>query len=246
MKLPSVYPLTIPSSHRMIRIMAIVSSMWDLLAFVHLNSNCRAVVVPVLLMVGVAGNAAAQAQPPEAPAESRGASIAKFLAGGVLGLATHESGHLVFDAMFDAGAGVRKVDFHGIPFFAITHRSGLSPRREFTVSSAGFWVQHAENEWLLSRRSGLRRERAPLAKGVFAFNVVASIAYSGAAFAKTGPVERDTRGMAESARVDERWIGTMVLAPALLDAWRYFHPDAKWAAWTSRGVKIGMVVMVAR
>lgn len=200
----------------------------------------------ILLMVGLAGNAAAQDQPSPAPAGSRGASIAKFLAGGALGLATHESGHLVFDTLFDAGPGVRKVDFHGIPFFAITHRIGLSPRREFTISSAGFWVQHAENEWLLSRRPGLRRERAPLAKGVFAFNILTSIAYSGASFARTGPVERDTRGMAESARVDERWIGTMVLAPALLDLWRYFHPDARWAAWASRGVKIGMVVMVAR
>ena len=107
-------------------------------------------------------------------------------------------------------------------------------------------MQHAENEWLLSRRPDLRLERAPLAKGVFAFNVITSMAYAGAAFAKTGPVERDTRGMAASLRIDERWIGALVLAPAVLDAWRYRHPDAKWAAWTSRGVKIGMVVMVVR
>jgi hypothetical protein len=48
------------------------------------------------------------------------------------------------------------------------------------------------------------------------------------------------------ARVDERLIGALILAPALLDAWRYFHPDARWAAWTSRGVKVGMVVMIVR
>jgi hypothetical protein len=52
--------------------------------------------------------------------------------------------------------------------------------------------------------------------------------------------------MAASSRVDERWIGVMLLAPAVLDAWRYFHPNAKWAAWTSRGAKVGMVVLVAR
>jgi hypothetical protein len=138
------------------------------------------------------------------------------------------------------------VDFHGIPFFAITHRAGLSPRREFTISSAGFWVQHAENEWLLGRRPGLRHERAPLQKGMFAFNVLASAAYAGAAFARTGPGERDTRGIAAASRINERWVGAMVLAPALLDTWRYFHPNAKWAKWTSRGVKIGMVVMVVR
>ena len=62
----------------------------------------------------------------------------------------------------------------------------------------------------------------------------------------TGPVERDTRGIAESARVDERWIGALLLAPAVLDAWRYFHPESKWAAWSSRGVKIGMAVLIVR
>lgn len=179
-------------------------------------------------------------------APRKGASIAPFLAGGAIGLGTHEAGHLLFDGLFDARPGIRKVDFHGIPFFAITHRSDLSPRREFTISSAGFWVQEAESEWLLTRRPRLRSEHAPLAKGLLAFDVLASVAYAGAAFGRTGPVERDTRGMADAARIDERWIGALVLAPALLDAWRYFNPDAKWAAWASRGVKIGMVVMVAR
>ena len=168
------------------------------------------------------------------------------MTGAAIGLAAHETGHVLADLALGEKPGLEKVDFHGVPFFAITHRSGLSPRREFTISSAGFWVQHAENEWLLSRRPNLRREQAPFAKGVLAFNVLTSMAYAGAAFAKTGPIERDTRGMAASLRIDERWIGALVLAPALLDAWRYRHPGAKWATWTSRGVKIGMVVMVAR
>ena len=172
--------------------------------------------------------------------------MAKFLGGAAIGLATHEAGHLFFNVVFDAQPGIGKVNFHGLPFFAITHRNGLPPRQEFVISSAGFWVQHAETEWLLTRRPGLRREQAPWAKGVFAFDVLASVAYSGAAFARTGPVERDTRGMAESARIDERWIGAMLLAPAVLDAYRYFHPDARWAAWASRGVKVGMVLLVFR
>ena len=160
-----------------------------------------------------------------------------------MALGAHESGHLVFDLLFDADPGIAKVDFHGIPFFAITHRSGLSPRREFTISSAGFWVQHAGSEWLLTRRPGLRDEHAPFAKGVLAFNVLASVAYAGAAFARTGPPERDTRGMASRAGMDERWVGAMLLAPALLDAWRYFHPGRKWAVWASRAAKVGMVLL---
>jgi hypothetical protein len=192
--------------------------------------------------------ASAQGLPPPQPSAtaSTGKHVVLFLTGAAIGLAAHEAGHVIADLAFDETPGLQNVDFHGIPFFAITHRSGLPSNQEFVISSAGFWVQHAGSEWLLTRRPNIRSEDAPLAKGVLAFNVLASVAYSGAAFAKTGPLERDTRGMAASARIDERWIGALVLAPALLDGWRYYHPGSKWASWASRGVKIGMVLMVVR
>ena len=177
---------------------------------------------------------------------NRTAAVGGFVGGIVVGLAAHEGAHLLFDVMFDADPGVEPVDFHGIPFFAITHRSDLSPRQEYTISSAGFWMQQATNEWLLTARPRLRVEQAPFAKGVFAFNVGASAAYSVAAFARIGPPERDTRGMAASSRLDERWIGAVVLAPAVLDTWRYFHPDSRWAVWASRAAKVGSVLLVLR
>lgn len=177
---------------------------------------------------------------------NRTAATATFLTGALAALGAHEAGHLALDVIFDADPRLRRVDFHGIPFFAITHRADLSPRREFAVSSAGFWVQHATNEWVLSARPNLRRERAAFLKGMVAFNVIASGAYAGAAFARTGPDERDTRGMAVSSRVDERWIGALVLAPAVLDAWRYFDPEARWAVWLSRGVKVAGVLLIIR
>jgi hypothetical protein len=150
------------------------------------------------------------------------------------------------DLAFDADPAVKRVEFHGIPFFAITHRPDLSHRRELAISSAGFIVQHAGSEWILTRSPAIRGTRAPLRKGVLAFNIATSVAYAGAAFARTGPLERDTRGMATSARVDERWVGAIVLAPAALDAWRYFHPEARWATWTSRGVKASMLLLLLR
>lgn len=168
------------------------------------------------------------------------------MAGAAVGLLAHESGHLFFDVIFDADPEVRRVDFHGIPFFAISPQAPLSDREEFTVSSAGFWVQHATNEWLLTRRPRLRSEKAPFAKGVLAFNIGASAAYSVAAFARTGPVERDTRGMASSSGTDERWIGALILAPAVLDTWRYFDPDAKLPIWLSRAVKILGVLLILK
>jgi hypothetical protein len=169
-----------------------------------------------------------------------------FLGGAAIALGAHEGGHVLFAVLFDGDPGIGRVDFHGIPFFAVTHRSGLSPAREFTISSAGFWVQHAGNEWLLTRRPRVRHERAPLLKGLFAFNILASLAYSGAAFARTGPRERDTLGMSLAIRADERWVGALILAPAALDTWRYFAPDAKVPVWISRAVKIGAVALVLK
>lgn len=209
-----------------------------------------ALVLAVLhFALGAEARAQAQPEPTSAsspPSTNRSATVGLFIAGGALGLAAHEGGHLLFDVAFSADPGVRKVDFHGIPFFAITHRADLPRGQEFTISSAGFWVQHAGSEWLLTRRPRLRDEHAPLAKGILAFNVLASGAYAGAAFFRTGPGERDTRGMADSAGIDERWIGAAILAPALLDTWRYFHPESPRMAWMSRAVKIGGALLVIR
>jgi hypothetical protein len=83
-------------------------------------------------------------------------------------------------------------------------------------------------------------------KGVLAFNVLASVAYAGAAFARTGPDQRDTRGMAISARVPEPWIGAMILGPAALDAARYYKPDVGWLRWASRAAKVSGVVLIVR
>lgn len=170
----------------------------------------------------------------------------KFLGGGALALAAHEGGHLLFDGVFAASPGIKKVSFHGIPFFAITHKPGLPPRQEFIIDSAGFWMQEAINEVILTRRPNLRRERAPLLKGLVAFNVLASVAYAGAAFARTGPPERDTRGMADALRWKEPQIGVLILIPAILDAIRYFDPGARWATWLSRAAKVGGVVLILR
>jgi hypothetical protein len=133
-----------------------------------------------------------------------------------------------------------------VPFFAIEHRANLSPRREFTVSSAGFWIQEGGNEWLLTRHPRLRQEHAPFAKGLFAFNVLTSVGYGIVAFARAGPSERDTRSMAASTGVDEPVVGAIVLVPAVLDGWRYYKPGARWATWASRLAKIGSVLLVIK
>jgi hypothetical protein len=169
----------------------------------------------------------------------------QFFAGAALGLGLHESGHLVFDAAFDAHPGVRKVSAGFIPFFAITHEP-VSSLKEFTISSAGFWVQHAGSEYLLVRRPNLREEHALVAKGLLAFNVLTSVMYAGAAFARHGPSERDTRGMAVSADIPEPLIGATILAPALLDGARYYRPRSRALRWASRGAKVAGVLLILK
>ena len=208
----------------------------------------RALAIACLLMF-TAPSVFAQQGSTVQPAQPDGHPVVdtvKFIAGGALGLVMHESGHLIFDAAFDAKPRISRVQFGPIPFFAISHRDDLSPRREFTISSAGFWVQEATNEWLLTRRPSLRDEHAWGVKGVLAFNVLNSVGYAFVAFAKAGPAERDTRGMADSIRVDERVVGALILTPAVLDAYRYFTRGSRWATWTSRAVKIGSVVLVLK
>ena len=173
-------------------------------------------------------------------------SLGRFFAGAALAFASHEAAHLAFDFVFDADPRLEGVNFHGLPFFAITHRADVSRRQRFVIASAGFWVQHAGSEWILTRHPTLRTKPSPLRKGALAFNVLASVAYAGAALARTGPLERDTRGMAEGTGLDERAIGVLVLAPAVFDTVRYFRPEARWPVWASRGVKVGLVLLVLR
>jgi hypothetical protein len=171
--------------------------------------------------------------------------IGRFLGGAAVALVAHEAGHVLFDAAFGAGVGVKKVSAGPLPFFAITHHP-VTPAREFVISSAGFWVQHATDEIILTRDPDLRSRHAPFTKGMLAFNVLTSVMYAGAAFARIGPGERDTRGMAVSARVDEPWIGGLVLAPATFDAVRYYRPQLAWVRWASRASKVAGVVLIAR
>jgi len=178
--------------------------------------------------------------------ESGASRFGKVILGGAAGLGLHEGGHLIANWAFEEKVTIKKVDYKGIPFFALSHAPNLSPRREYVVSSAGFWAQYLFSEQILTHHPHLKNEDSPFRKGMLAFHVVTSLVYSGAAFGKTGPLERDTRGMASSRRIDERWIGAIVLAPALLDMYRYFNPDARWATWTSRGVKMGSVVLVIK
>jgi hypothetical protein len=206
----------------------------------------RALTIAALVAGLCAIASAARAQgPAPAPRQTRVRRTLVFLAGAATGLAVHESGHVVFGAAFGAHPRVRGIRFGPFPFFAIGH-DPVSRGREFVISSAGLWLQNAGEEWLLSARPHLRDERAPWLKGLLAFDLATSAVYAIAAVGRFGPPERDTRGMAVSLGhhgAPEPLVGAVVLAPAVLDGYRYLRPDAVWAVWASRGAKVGLVLL---
>lgn len=169
----------------------------------------------------------------------------RFLSGGAAGLAIHEGGHLAFDLGFHAHPRTKRISFAGIPFFNIDH-DVVSRRKTYVIAAAGLWAQGLSAEWILTRDPDLRSRSAPFKKGVFAFHIATSLIYSGAAFGRIGPEGRDTFGMARSLGSDgiaEPWAGTFFFAPAVLDAYRYFHPEAKWAVWASRVTKVAPMLL---
>ena len=200
---------------------------------------------------GAPADARASAGRDAAPRASRAAVDrgldAAFLKGAAAGLAIHESGHVLFGAIYDADPRVAPLHYGFIPFFKIEH-DPVTRREEFVISSAGFWMRYVDSEWILTKKPEFRQEHQPFLKGILAFDLGASTVYSIAAFGEFGPPERDTRGMAVSLGKDgwsEPIVGAIVFAPAALDGYRYFHPDATWAKWASRGAKIASVVLVA-
>jgi hypothetical protein len=44
--------------------------------------------------------------------------------------------------------------------------------------------------------------------------------------------------------VDEPWIGVTVLAPAVLDAARYYRPNSRVLRWASRAAKVGGALLI--
>ena len=172
----------------------------------------------------VAQESSAQSAAAPDAEQSRKVAFAKFIAGAAVGTGLHEAGHLA--------AGWDRYD--------------VSPRHAIAVRSAGFWAQYLTSEIVLINHPHLRAERSPFRKGLLAFHLATSTGYAALAFTRAGPFGRDTLEMAQATRIDERWIGALVLTPAVLDGLRYLRPEWRWATWLSRGVKVGSVALVLR
>ena len=209
------------------------------------------VLAALLAIVGLwPAGATAQTPAPEPPPATQSSSLrrhATFLLGAAAGLAVHETGHATTAAVLGANPRFGKTSGSAFSFFAV-HHDPVSRGKEYVISSAGFWLQHAVSEAILTTHPHLRDEDRPFMKGIVFFHLGTSVVYSIAAFADIGPDQRDTRGMAVSLGEDgvpEPAIGALILAPAVFDAYRYWKPGSKWAPWAARAAKIVGVVLAA-
>lgn len=169
----------------------------------------------------------------------------KFFTGAFGAFLGHESGHLVANWALGTDPYLMGVHYGPIPFFTIQPGKPMNNHQHYITASAGFNAQSIINEVVLTSHPNLMRENEPTLKGLTAFNFWLSIGYAATAFAKAGPQERDTKGMADSLGINERWIGAIILVPTALDTYRYKHPDSKWAPIASRLSKLAIIFLAA-
>lgn len=188
----------------------------------------------------------------EAPARTKprargmwAGSPGRFFAGAFVALAGHEGSHYIANAAVGSDPYLKSVHYGPIPFFTIEPNHLLNNHDHYITASAGFSGQQMINEWLLTTHPYLRTEDEPFLKGMAAFSFWLTVGYAATAFAESGPVQRDTKGMADSLGWNERWVGAMILVPTALDTYRYKHPDAKWARDASRVSKLAMILLAA-
>ena len=170
----------------------------------------------------------------------------KFWTGAGVAFLEHETGHVLTNLLVGSTPRVQSVHYGPIPFFTWEPDHKLNDRDHYLTASAGFTAQHIVDEWILTRHPRLKDERDPYLKGMLTFSYWLSVGYGLNAFIGGGPEKRDTKGMADAARMSEATMGVLVMAPALLDAYRYNHPEARWARRASRAAKVLTVALALR
>jgi hypothetical protein len=174
---------------------------------------------------------------------------------GVLsGFLAHEAGHITANLAMGNVPSFQGFMYGGfVPFFAITPRmecteegctdhagNDFAPGRrgKYLIVTAGYHVQHISDEIILSRTPNLRGEYAPFRKGMLLFNVFLSTFYAAGAWTGLQDPHGDLEGAAQLSGIDQTLLSLALVAPAVIDTYRYFAPgSARWSAWAGRASK---------
>ncbi len=150
---------------------------------------------------------------------------------------------------------VQRVTFLGfIPFFALAPsiacygdtctRKGapFGPGRSgaFLIFSAGFDLQHLEDEVILTHDPRLRAQDSAFREGMLAFNTLTSVGYVAANLLGVEPRAGDVHSMVEVSGRPRLLIDGLLLSAAVLDLVRYASPELEWPVWASRLTKLGL------
>lgn len=170
---------------------------------------------------------------------------------------THESGHLLVNAML--GNQPRFVFIKGfgfIPFVAISpelscHEHGCTKpngtafpsgrQGMYAISTAGFNMQHLGSEIILTADPYLRYHNKPWQKGFLTFNIALSIGYAVSSLLNIEESHGDAGGAAQVANMPKPWFGTLLILPAVMDTLRFMYPDWSVLPWLSRTSKSAMI-----
>ena len=110
----------------------------------------------------------------------------------------------------------------------------------YVIVTAGFTVQHLTTELLLSLEPGLRYHRAPFRKGVLAFDILVSVGYAVASFTNTEDPFGDVTAASQASHINHDVFATLLITPALLDAYRFARPGSRWVPVASRTLNATM------
>lgn len=170
--------------------------------------------------------------------------------GAASGFVGHELGHIVTDFMT-----LHHPTFHATKtgpfyFFAIQPCCGdLSHAEEYAIASAGLVVNDLSSELILQISPRIRSRHAPYMKGVLLADIGLELGYAISGFIQSAhpkgfPAQSDVGSMSRALGVAPWRVSLSVMAPALIDLYRYFVPRSSFMPWVGIQSKMFMAGLV--
>lgn len=174
--------------------------------------------------------------------DSRTFKVGAHTALGLTALFTHHVGDdrlfMMPDVLYDFAPvrtprGLEYRDENGVP---VSH----GRRDHALIAYSGILFQNITNEILLTRHPRLIDEDRPFLKGMFFFNLFLPLFYT---FESRSDANSDLRLLQQDLGYDKWQVNAIVLIPAALDAYRYYHPEKKRLRTYARIAKVVPVII---
>lgn len=181
--------------------------------------------------------------------------------GAMGGLLAHESAHLSMNFALGNTPRFRPIrGLFGAPFVAISpdiscqgakcegadgQRFAAGVRGRAWIASAGFVMQWATSEMILSDMPDVLYRNEPFLQEWLALNVTLALAYAITCASGIESDFGDASGLATHGHMPRSATAALVATPALVDAARAVWPERPWIKWAARASKLVFVGLVA-